>query len=427
MKTLTLLLTLTVLAIVRPTALASETPELKVVAADHIEFTPPALTAWNVERLNEESEWVIVAGPFFGQGEPVQCFLPKGSKRPSNSPYRLAYLPPETTGSAPLALASNTIVVRQGTVNTEYIFLTRNTGFVKIDEWHAKLFQFTYSKTGPLEGKLKLLGKDGSNTDVTLTYSNRSVGSWKSKVTAGPGAGTATAGIFSSQSGRISPLPAAVKMPLNMEGRPFLLTEGGQITRLDFSDPQRGSAVLPNGTVRPFTYSYDVKSAAQAHLTIFFGTTTMEYDMDIDTPASGSYKKKISLNGTVISSGISGGFTSPATIIPRSTPNCPPSSLSDRSIRINGSKLLTLRFYADGTGQQECIVSGVIQITPFLYDYAHSGANGAEIAITFPGATSDRIDTYHMDFDADCDGTYTRRDYQAGNSQPASTGSFNGS
>ena len=415
------------LAILAPAGMltAQNIPELRVEASDRIEFLAPPGTAWALEGQSpRKGGWREVAGPFFGSGQQVVHHLAKSG--PPSSNYRLKQLDPATTGSAPAKIESTTFIMRQGCLDTEYVFLSGNQGFVRTDPNHARTFVFTFTKTGPHTGEVNVTMKDGSTTRLALDFSNAGVGTWRSTITSGAAAGTRLNGIFACRAGRLNMEPLAAALPAGLTGTSVMFNEGGIPMRADFADGERGSFVLPDGSVRAFTYSYDPVDRRNAGLQIIMGDTTMDYTLDLTTVASGGFTKDVSVNGVPVGSDIPGDFTAPSAPQPSPDPDCPPEDLAGRTVRISGSKVLVLRFNADGTGQQECPANGSVQVIPFKYDYSKSGSRGSEIAVTYPGSEEDRVDTYHMDFDEECEGTYTRRDYSGGESAAASTGTFTG-
>ena len=67
---------------------------------------------------------------------------------------------------------------------------------------------------------------------------------------------------------------------------------------------------------------------------------------------------------------------------------------------------------------------GETKVEPFTYDYQRTGGSGANLNITFPGAGSDRIDDYDMEFDPNCEGSYDRNSYKDGISSGSGGGDF---
>jgi hypothetical protein len=185
----------------------------------------------------------------------------------------------------------------------------------------------------------------------------------------------------------------------------------------------------PDGTRLTGTYSYDPVSTVRGSLSLNFADgPSLDLDMSLTAGGTGKFKEIPATQGDPGGGGSAprnGTFTLPEEQAPPPNPDCPPPGLSGRSFFVNDdSSPCTLTFNSDGTGVQEREVNGSIEKTYFNYSYSRTGNKSASVSVTFPGAGSDLVEDYDMDFEDDCTGKFHRDSYADGDRAGSSAGTF---
>ena len=65
------------------------------------------------------------------------------------------------------------------------------------------------------------------------------------------------------------------------------------------------------------------------------------------------------------------------------------------------------------------------EVEPFTYHYAPTDEDEASLALTFPGADTDRVEDYDLDFSGNTAGNYQNNTCEGGELAQTSAGSFN--
>jgi hypothetical protein len=414
-------------AVVVPNAGAQSPVAPEIVPARRITFTPKPGEAWNLESSTDGRTWSMVAGPFFGTAGPAEYLAPAGAA----SQFRLTYVDPATVGHAPLSVTHSTVMMEKAGQPVELVFTEDGAGFLRIDEQHARGFTYTWKKTSPDGGEAILSGRDGSYTLVRLKFFDDHLGQWGMEDIPSPESASLIkvpidGGAFSYHAGRFKHGPGRAELPLDFDGGSLIFNEGGRLSYVHFTGAEAVKVTTADGAVLTGSYSYDPASATAASLILnMAGAAPLGLNLNLTAPGTGKFKEVPPAGNPGGGTGVprNGTFTLPDEQ-DEPDPDCPPPGLGGHSYTINDSTPCTLTFNADGSGVQMREVDGALQITYFNYSYSRTGKNTASVGITYPGAGSDLIDDYQMDFTDDCAGAFRRESYADGNSAGTSDGTF---
>ena len=406
-------------------AAAQSQGTLEIAPAKRISFTPPAGTAWNLEGSFDGQQWKTLAGPFFSTGSAAEYLSLPGTA----SKFRLTPVNP-ATGLAPLTLAGSSAMMERSGQPVEVVFMSGTRGFLRIDDLHARSFTYTWRKTSANSGEAILSGLDGTFTLLRLKFLDAGLGGWGMEDISSPQAASSIkvpldGGAFSFHTGRFKRGADKAELPMDFSGGSLVLNEGGVLSHVRFTGEDTMAVTTADGVVRSGNYAYDPASATKGSLFLNI-TAGFSFGLDLTLTGSGTGKYKEILSPGV-PSGVAprnGTFTLPEKQLPPDNPDCPPPGLGGRSYVINDSAPCTLVFYGDGTGAQMRDMNGAVQVTYFNYSYSRTGRNSASVSITFPGAGSDLIEDYQLDFSDDCTGAFKRDSYANGNTAGTTGGTF---
>lgn len=391
-------------------------PAPQVSPARRFQFTPPAGTAWTVQGTVDGRTWTDLAGPFFAVGKMEDQLQPAGAERN----YRLLYIDPASVGFAPVSVGGQTLIAEHQGKARHIVFMDATFGILRLGDTHARSFTATWTKTAPNKAEAILTGADGSFTILKVEFIAAGLGHWGMEDIPSIEAAALVkvpidCGSFALISGLASRSGSGTVVPSDLSGRRLVLNESGVISLLEFTGADRVSVKKIGGAVLPGTYDYDPEDRIRGHLALNLpGSAREEFRLEMQTPSTG---KMVSTTATAGRSPLrSGTFTLPNRPEPLLNALCPPTGIAGLTYVFADSAPCTMTFYANGEGVQRKEVSGITRVTHFRYLYSRTGGEGADIAVTFPGANGDLVDNYELDFDNDCSGDYRRTSYAGGNS-----------
>ncbi len=65
-----------------------------------------------------------------------------------------------------------------------------------------------------------------------------------------------------------------------------------------------------------------------------------------------------------------------------------------------------------------------MEVTPFTYDYSPTDDDEASLALTFPGALTDRVEDYDLEFGPSGAGSFRSSTYEGGELSRSTSGTF---
>lgn len=399
-------------------------------------FSTEAGKVYVVEGSGDGQTWVGLTPPIFGDGSLAKAFLTAdradGQRRYAQ--YRAAEVSPELFGPAPLDVQGRTLMLNdQGKPREVVLFrdgVEGRQGFVKIDADHARRFTWKSLRTAQDRMRLELTYLDGTTSTLSLRFFDGTLGSYEMRDFDAAGLVQGVdAGGFGLHPNRLSG-SADASLPNALSGTSLLVSEGGRSTRMEFLSPDEVVLHFDDGSQSTRDYDYDVNSPATGTLRVISATGGASvYQLSLTAGSSGTYKKLLEPPpGQVPNPGNvpqSGAFDlPPRPVAPPNGGNCPPPSLDGRSLILNSSDPVTLIFQSDGTGKLLRERAGVMDLIPFLYDYSPTSSSGASLAIVFPGASSDKIEDYELEFNPDCSGTFQANSFHNGEPSSVFSGGF---
>jgi hypothetical protein len=420
-------------------SIAQETPPPPVLRAGlEYRFDTEEGKVYVIEgSSNGGQTWVQVSPPVFGDGNPATAKVridgADGQRR--HSQYRAQEVDPALYGPAPVAeaMAGQTLLLNDnGRERQVILYKYGNRGVLKTDASHFRSFTYRALRNAQDGVRIELTYFDKTTALVTLKFLDPTLGSYQFREfdLAGNVQGV-EAGGFGLYSAR-PPGNADTSLPAALAGTSQVFTQGGHTTRLEFLSPDEVILHRDDGTQQTLGYSYDLNSSSRAMLRISLASgSTLVYDMSLTESGSGTFNQTTEPPaGQPPAPGGNpppspGSFGMPPTPTPPpQKPDCPPKSLDGKSIVLSSSDPVTLYFQPNGTGIAMRQRGGSVEATPFTYDYSPNGAASASLSITFPGAATDKVDDYDLDFKPDCTGTYQTNSSENGESNLVSNGGF---
>lgn len=412
-------------------------PPPVVRAALEYKFDTEEGKVYVVEGSMNGKTWVQVSPPVFGDGQPASARLKVDAAegQPRYAQYRAGEVDPALYGPAPVSLEGQTLLLNDNGRERQVILYKEiqglRRGVLKTDATHARSFTYKALRTGQDSIRLELTYFDHTTAVANLRFFDGSLGSYQLRDydLTGHVQGI-EAGGFGLHSAR-PPGNADTTLPSTLAGTSQLFTQGGRSTRLEFLSPDEVVLHQEDGSQETRSYDYDLNSPGKATLRISLPSgATAVYDMSLTAGGSGSFSQttepppgQLPQPGNNTPS--NGGFDLPPTPTPPAQkPDCPPKSLDGKSIVLSSSDPITLFFQADGTGTAVRERGGSVEVTPFTYDYSRNGSASANLSVTFPGAATDKVDDYDLDFNPDCTGTYQNSSFNNGESNIVSNGGF---
>ncbi len=414
-----------------PAAQDLPTPEIR--ASQEYSFPTADGAVYLVEGSLDGKIWSTLAGPIFGDGSTARA--PFGAASAPRQKVRLRAVDPAAYGPSTPQLGGKTLVLNDQGRARQLIFFPSiqgvRRGVLKTDAAHARSFLWQARRLSSTQTIAEIRYFDGTTSQVDLAFSNEQLGSYQMRDM--DRAGTvqgAEGGGFSLHVGRIFDTPAGAVLPNALAGQSLLLEEGGQVARFDFASDGTATLVRPDGSAesRHYQYTRSASNLADLRLEALNGLGAL-YQLQLSTQATGTYLRlPLPLPGGGFPSGYlprPGSFNVPTLPVVANSTTGPPRSLGGKVLQLNGDDPVTLTFHSDGTGTATREEDGSVEVTPFSYDYAPTDADEASLALTYPGAQTDRVDDYDLDFSDPNSGTYRTSKYDGGELARATSGSFN--
>jgi hypothetical protein len=404
-----------------PAPAGARSPDIAPV--QHFQFTPQPGTAWYLDGSPDGQAWSQQAGPFFATGAPVDHFQPAGPSRE----FRLRYVDPATIGPAPVVLAGTSVIMEKAGEPVEVIFMNAVRGILRLDDYHARSFTYTWTKTSANAGEAILTNADGTLTLLRLKFSDAALGQWgmediPNREASAQITQTLDSGAFSFREGRFRRGQNRATLPGDLAGRSIVFNEAGRHMHAKFTGATTATVTTAKGQTLDCTYAYDPESTSLATLHLHLpNIAPLGLRLELNAPGAGQFRDVPQAGQPPVRNGT---FTLPDEQVPPPNPNCPPPSIAGLSFLIRDSAPCTLTFLADGSGYISKDVNGALQITPFLYSYSCTGGRSAKVSLVFPGGGGDAIDDYDMEWKDDCTGDFTRESFANGSAAGTKSGTF---
>ncbi len=409
-----------------------------VRAALEYKFETQEGKVYVVEGSRNGQVWEQVSPPVFGDGLPATARLrvDGADGRIRYAQYRAQEVDPALYGPAPVAgdLGGQTLLLNDNGQERQVILYKESQGVrrgvLKTDATHARSFTYKALRTAQDSIRLELTYFSGTTAVATLRFFDGTLGSYQLRDYDLKGQLQGVeAGGFGLHTAR-PPGNADTSLPSALAGTSQIFTQGGRSTRLEFLTPDEVVLHHDDGSQETLSYDYDLNSPSKGTLRIGLPSgATLVYDMALTAGGSGIFNQTVEPPpgqlpppGNAPSPGSFG--IPPKPVPPPQSPDCPPKSLDGKSIVLSSSDPVTLYFQGDGTGTAVRERGGSVEVTPFSYDYSRNGSASASLSVTFPGATTDKVDDYDLDFNPDCTGTYQTNSFQNGESNLVSNGGF---
>ena len=396
------------------------------------QFPTAESAAYLVEGSHDGQTWTTVAGPVFGDGGMARSILPDASF----PQWRVRVVNTASYGPATTQLGGKTIILNDQGRARQLIFFPAvqggvRRGVLKTDADHARGFVWKVRRTDGAAATVELTYWDGTSSTIGLNFSNSQLGVYQMRDRDPGGVVQVTeGGGFSLHPGRIRDDPHEAVLPAAIEGQSLLLEEGGAVTRLDVGTDGNVSLVRPDGSTVTRQYHYARKMPGQAELRLeSHGVPGEIYQLQLTSQATGSFNRMpLPLPGNVLPPGTlpqAGTFNVPTGPVVANSTTGPPRSLNGKVLQLNGDDPVTLTFNSDGTGTATRAENGSVEVTPFTYDYSPTDEDEASLALTFPGALTDRVEDYDLEFRGHAGGSFRGSSFEGGERASSTTGTFN--
>lgn len=438
LRLLTLLL-LVGTGVVRSAEQGPPVPDIR--GAMDYEFPTTDGAAYLVEGTVDGQTWTTLAGPIFGDGKVARAMLPATAS--GQRQLRVRPVSAFTFGSATTQLGGKTLVLNDGGRARQLIFFPpsqgRRRGFLKTDATHARSFDWQVRRSTGSMATIDLKFFDGTSSKVELSFSNGLLGAYQMRdQNAGGTVQVTEGGGFSLHTGRIRDEATEAVLPPSLGGQSVLFEEGGTVSRYDFGTDGLVTMYRPDGTIESHPYQYSRSAPGQAEVRVGPGTGSEPGQPDqpgqvialsANSQATGnSERMPLPLPGGGFPPGTlpkPGTFNVPTVPVVANSTTGPPKSLTGKTLQLNGDDPVTLTFNGDGTGTATRTDNGSVEVTPFTYDYSPTDDDEASLALTFPGAQTDRVEDYDLEFSANGGGSFRSSSYDGGELTRSNSGSFN--
>lgn len=412
---------------------AQDLPAPTIRAAQEFSFPTADGAVYTVEGSADGKTWTPLAGPIFGDGSLARSLVgPAGTAPPL---LRARAVDAAAYGPSTPQLGGKTLVLNDQGRARQLIFFPSiqgvRRGVLKTDAAHARSFLWQARRTSGNKAVAELRYFDGTTSEVDLSFSNEQLGSYQMRDLdqAGVPQGTEGGG-FSLHAGRIRDAPSDAVLPATLAGQSLLLEEGGLVTRFDFAADGSVGLFRPDGSTELRRFQFNRTAPGQAELRVeALGGLGAIYQLQLSTQATGKYERMpLPLSGGGFPSGFlprPGTFNVPTLPVVANSTTGPPRSLGGKVLQLNGEDPVTLTFHSDGTGTATREEEGSVEVTPFSYNYAPTDEDEASLALTYPGAQTDHVEDYNLDFSDPSSGTYRTSKYNGGELARSSSGSFN--
>ncbi len=436
---LLLVLLLVGTGVVRSVAAQGE-PRLDIKGATEYEFPTTDGAAYLLEGTVNGQTWTTLAGPIFGDGKAARAMLPPAAA--GQRQLRVRPVSASSYGAATTQLGGKTLVLNDNGRARQLIFFPSSQGsrrgFLKTDATHARVFEWQVRRSAGSLVTVDLKFFDGTSSRVELTFSNGLLGAYQMRDQNTAGIAQVTeGGGFSLHTGRIRDESHEAVLPTTLGGQSVLFEEGGTISRYEFGTD--GLVILhrPDGSVETHPYQYSRSAPGQAEVRVGPGTSNEPGQPDqpgqmialsANSQATGSSERMpLPLPGGGFPPGTlpkTGTFNVPTAPVVANSTTGPPKSLTGKTLQINGDDPVSLTFNGDGTGTATRTDNGSVEVTPFTYDYSPTDDDEASLALTFPGALTDRVEDYDLEFGPSGAGSFRSSTYEGGELSRSTSGTF---
>lgn len=406
-------------------------------AGTSFEFDTVEGAAYLVEGRVDAETWTSVAGPFFGDGTRQSALLPAGITPASYPEWRVRPVNAANYGGAITGFEGKTLALNDGGRARQVIFFPViqgiRRGVLKTDAEHARSFTWKATRSSGTDSVVELTFTDGTTSRISLQFSTAKLGVYELRDRGLNGAVQVTeGGGFSLHAGRIRDEADQSVLPGVLDGQSLLLEEGGRITVLEFDTSGQVTQTRPDGTTETAAYEYNRSNPGAGELRIIgpeLNRPVQRYQLTLGTQATGTFARvPVVLPGGIPLPGVlpqPGTFNIPTRPVVINSTNGPPTTLGGKVLELGGDDPVTLTFHEDGTGNAKRENNGTVEVTPFTYDYSPTDEDEASLALTYPGAVTDRVEDYDLDFSSDNAGSYQISSYEGGELAKSTGGSFN--
>ena len=391
--------------------------------------------AYRVEGSNNGQTWTSIAEPIFGNGGIASAFLPP---LPAYSQKRVRVLNEASLLPGTGQFEGKSILLNEGGRPRQLIFLPTiqgvRRGVLKTDALHARTFTWKASRQSVADTKVVLEYVDGTRSTVTLNFSTVQLGGYElhDQDATGNFQGS-EAGSFSLHEGRILDELSDVVFPISIGGQQWMIEEGGALTRFDFANDGTVTLNYPDGATErrsyQFTRNTNPSSGIVKITTPGSSSPGLQYQIQMTTQATGNTSRMpLPVPGQPLPPGtlpLPGNVNIPTVRVITQSTMGPPSTLNGKTLQLNGDEPVTLTFHSDGTGTSTKEENGSVEVTPFIYSYSPTDDDEASLALIYPGAQTDRVEDYDLDFNTNGSGSFRSTSFEGGELAQNSTGSFN--
>ncbi|MDB6071152.1 MAG: hypothetical protein JWL81_2323 [Verrucomicrobiales bacterium] len=413
-------------------------PALEIKNGVEYEFQSVDGAAYLVDGSVDGVSFNQVAGPIFGDGTKMKAILPPAAAAGQRQ-FRVRMVSATPFGPATTLLGGKTVALNDGGRLRQVVFFPSiqgvRRGMLKSDATHARSFTWKVKRTTGSVAEVELIYFDGTTSTLELNFSNGLLGAYQMRDRNLEGqVQVLESGPFSLHTGRLRDRVEEAVFPTTLAGQNLIFEEGGAMTRLDFGLDGTVNVNRPDGTTDNYHYIYDRNSADEAELKLE-GTPELPGEiiqMDLSSQSTGNFNR---LPQALPGGGGGGGghtgplqtgtFNIPTVPVSVNSTSGPPRSLDGKVIQIGGDKPVTLTFNSDGTGTATEEEDGSVEVKPFTYNYSPTDDDEASLALTFPGAQSDRVEDYDLQFGPNASGSFQSSTYEGGELANSSSGSFN--
>ena len=387
--------------------------------------------------------------------------------------FRVKVLDAADVGHGPVSLAGNSYVFNDGSALRVFTFLDSTTGVLGSAEGPTIQFRYDFHKSGPAEGKLRLLFGDQEESH-TLAFETVSAGSFEikhpesgdvdrnlsgtftrlvpSKTSPGTVGSGDEAGVPAFGLGDASPAEALA----SVIGHSFLFYSEGQRGLIRVMNASYVKESMLNRS-SSFRYEYSVEGAS-AYLTVWKGHEKYDhYELDFLNSMAGSFRRSQYVDaqltdadmgvfsifgGSGVNLGLADELDAAATIhFPSEEPGgedadtpkdedpeneCElPKDLVRLCLEMTAGKTKEkFSFYSDDAGHVVEPLRGTTMFVPFDYSYSKTGDRTATLTVEFSTADGKETIEFKLSLNDECSGVYQRRDLKGGKEVGKSNGSF---
>lgn len=296
-----------------PAALGQAAPAgLKVYTSIEVEFVTETNRYYALQGSTDLQSWSAIGEPVFGNGQVIRrMFSTRSGEQVSFGTYRLAVVESTNVSFAPWDLVGRVLSLSDDSGIDIYRFATSTNGFRHASGDDA--FDYTLSKTAENVAELSMVLPEGRSNHVTLQFSAEGQGTfvleqYRDARLKGRDLGTFTLasaptiptdpGTGGSTNPPTDP-PTPPSVPVDLAGRAFSFSAGGEPDRLEFLSATNGVELEDrvkfddDGGRKPFTYTYAATSVTNASLKLDFGRgRSDEYDLTFTVGEQGSFVRR---------------------------------------------------------------------------------------------------------------------------------------